>query len=466
VQHTDTTRHAHVLLPAHGWGEKSGTVTNSERRISRQRAFLEPAGEARPDWWIVSEVARRLGHGESFDYPSAAAIFREHAMLSGEANGGTRDFDLSGLAGMSDTQYDGLAPVQWPVPVDRPQGTARMFGDGQFFTPSGRARFVPITPRSPAHPTSPDYPVALNTGRVRDHWHTLTRTGLSPRLSGHTVEPYVEVHPLDAAASGLRSGALARIESQWGESVARVRVSDATRKGSAFVPMHWNDRYTSAGCIDRVVSPAVDPVSGEPEFKHTPVRLLSLQPAWYGFLFSRRPLRPVQASYWVSAIGDGYWRYELAGQELPADWTRAARELLCADHERVEWIEYLDAGARRYRAARLSAGRLESCLFVGPDHELPPREWLAGLFALPSLDDGTRAALLTGTPPRGSAPAGRQVCACFGVGEAAIVEAIESGCVTAEAIGARLKAGTNCGSCIPELRALIAANEDEKSKIA
>jgi len=466
VRHTDTTAHAHVLLPAQGWGEKSGTVTNSERRISHQAAFLPAAGEARPDWWIVCEVARRLGYGAAFDYASPAAIFREHAALSGEANGGTRDFDLSGLAGLDDAAYARLEPVQWPVPPERPGGTARMFADGNFYTASGRARFVAIEPRPPAHPVDAEYPVALNTGRVRDHWHTMTRTGLSARLSGHAVEPYLEVHPADAAAAGLRAGALARVDSRWGEAVARVRVADSTRQGTVFAPMHWNDQFASGGCIDRVVNPAVDPVSGEPEFKHTPVRLRPLQPAWYGFLFSRRPLRPGEASYWACARGDGIWRYELAGDALPPDWTIAARALLCADAERVEWIEYLDRAARRYRAARLTAGRLESCLFIGPDADLPPRDWLAGLFALETVDGPTRAGLLGGVPPRGSRDGGRQVCACFGVGEATIRAAIDAGCDSAEAIGARLQAGTNCGSCLPELRALLAASRDGERKTA
>ena len=267
-----------MLLPAQAWGEKDGTVTNSERRISRQRAFLKPAGEARPDWWIVAEVAQRLGHGACLRLPDAAAIFREHAALSALANDGARDFDLSGLADVSDADYEQLAPVQWPVTRDKPQGTPRLFGDGAFFTPSRRARFLPITPRPPAHPTDTQYPLVLNTGRVRDHWHTLTRTGLAARLSAHTIEPCLEIHPQDAASFGVTDGALARVASPWGQSTARVRVTDTQRRGSVFVPMHWNDQFGSSGCIDAVVNPAVDPISGEPEFKHTPVRVEPLQP--------------------------------------------------------------------------------------------------------------------------------------------------------------------------------------------
>ena len=465
VRHTDTTKFAHVLLPAQAWGEKDGSVTNSERRISRQRAFLKSSGEAQPDWWMVSEVAKRLGYGAAFDYTNAAAIFREHAALSAVANDGARDFDLSGLADISDEAYLQLAPVQWPVTRARPKGTARLFGEGKFFTPSGRARFVAITPRPPANPADDSYPLVLNTGRVRDHWHTMTRTGLAARLSGHTVEPYIEIHPQDAVRVGVNDGALARVTSKWGQSSARVLVSTAQRPGSVFVPMHWNDQHGSGGCIDAVVNPATDPISGEPEFKYTPVKVEPLPAKWYGFLLSRRKLIPGAATYWVVARGQALWRYELAGDELPQDWAATARAALCAQDEKVEWIEYFDKAARRYRAARLTQGKLESCIFIGPDPQLPPRDWLAGLFALDALDIQTRIGLLAGNPPKGSRDIGRQVCACFNVGEASIIEAIQSGCASADDIGSRLKAGTNCGSCLPEIKGLIARVRVEK-KIA
>jgi assimilatory nitrate reductase catalytic subunit len=219
--------------------------------------------------------------------------------------------------------------------------------------------------------------------------------------------------------------------------------------------MHWNDEFASGGCVNRAVNPATDPVSGEPEFKHTPVRIEPLRPAWHGFLLSRRRLAPDGASYWAVARGEGLWRYELAGDEAPPDWARAARALLCATDSEVEWIEYFDRASGRYRAARLVGGRLESCLFVGPDARLPSRDWLRGLFALERLDAATRAGLLAGVPPKGQADAGRQVCACFGVGEGAILGAIRSGCASVEALGQRLKAGSNCGSCVPELKALL-----------
>ena len=459
VRHTDTTRFAHVLMPALAWGEKEGTVTNSERRISRQRAFLPAPGEARADWWILAEVAKRLGFGKAFDYASAGAIFREHAALSGLYNDGNRAFDLSGIAAISDEDYAALVPVQWPVTKDNPRGTTRLFGDGKFFTLNGRARFVAVTPCPPMYTPDAAYPFVLNTGRARDHWHTLTRTGLSPRLAAHTIEPCVEIHPRDAGALRLDEGTLARIASRWGSALARVRVSENTPSGSVFSPMHWNDQFTNAGCIDAVVNPVTDLRSGEPEFKHTPVSVTPLTPAWYGFLLSRRRLTPGNATYWAAARGQGLWRYELAGDELPRDWAEAARAVLCASDEEVEWIEYFDPGARRYRAARLTRGKLESCIFIGPDPWLPPRDWLASLFSLGALDAPTRVSVLAGIPHKGEVEPGRPVCVCFGVGESAIRAAIAGGCASVEAVGRRLKAGTRCGSCVSEIRALFSAKD-------
>jgi len=179
VASNDTANLAHVRLPAAAWGEKDVTVTNSERRISRQRAFLDPPGEARPDWWILSQVAARLGWAQAFSYRSAAAIFREHARLSGFENDGERLFDISRLAGLSDAQYAGLAPVQWPV-RRAGEDSERLFGDGKFVTPTGRARFVAIKSGQIAAATSETWPFVLNTGRVRDQWHTMTRTASVP----------------------------------------------------------------------------------------------------------------------------------------------------------------------------------------------------------------------------------------------------------------------------------------------
>ncbi len=457
IRDTDTTAVADVLLPALTWGEKDGTVTNSERRISRSRPFLPQPGDARADWWIISQVARRLGFADAFDYETVADVFREHAALSGFENESKRDFDISGLSGLDRKAYDAIEPVQWPVKTSG-EGTARMFSDGRFYTPNGKARLVAINPRAPVNTIDDNFPLILNTGRTRDQWHTMTRTGKAARLSEHSPEPYVEMHPDDAKGVMLKEGALAQVFSRRGEVIVRVRTSQDQRPGSIFIPIHWNDQFASQGRVDALVNPVVDPISGQPEFKQTPVRVKPYQPAWHGFLLTRRRLDMDGVSYWSCATGDGFYRYEIAGEQAELDWPVWARGMLCASDNDVNWVEYLDAKAHRYRGVRMVENRVESCIFIAPSHELPSRSWLAGLFVKESLLEDERKGLLLGKPPVGQEDVGRIVCACFSVGINTITTAIkEQNLKSAEEIGLALKAGTNCGSCVPELKSLLSA---------
>jgi assimilatory nitrate reductase catalytic subunit len=448
---TDTMARAHVRLPALAWGEKNGTVTNSERRISRQRPFLPPPGEAKPDWWIVCEVARRMGFGAAFPYRSPHQIFLEHARLSGFEND-SRVFNIAGLSRLDSAEYDALVPIQWPVPtVDHP-GTPRLFEDGRFATGSGKARLVAVSPTPPVNAVSPDFPLVLNTGRVRDHWHTLTRTGKSARLGGHVAEPFVALHPADAAAQHLAAGALCEITSRWGSALVRVRIDPGQRRGSVFAPMHWSDTHTRHGYIDAVVNPAVDPLSGEPEFKHTPVRLSTVPTAWYGFILSRTPLRLPELAYWSRTTVAGGERYEIVGARTPESWSQWTRECLPGEDE---WLEFSDNARGSYRAACFRGGRLESCLFVAANPVLPAREPLLERLG-EVLDSTERQALLAAACASGAGT----VCACFRVGEAAINAAIAGGARTPAAVTHALKAGGNCGSCLPEIGALIAKHAE------
>jgi assimilatory nitrate reductase catalytic subunit len=465
---TDTTAQAHVLLPALGWGEKDGTVTNSERCISRQRAFLPAPGEARPDWWALSEIARRWGYAAQFAYRHPAEIFDEHARLSqyrNHAAGGVpRYFNLSGLAGLDAAQYDRLAPQRWPVlSPDNPESRQPVFADGRFYHPDGRARLVPVIPREPVSAPTTDWPLVLNTGRVRDHWHTMTRTGLSPRLATHCVEPYVDLHPEDAARCQVRERELARVSSRWGSCVVRVRLSGEMQPGSVFVPIHWNGQFASSARVGSLVNPVVDPLSGEPEFKHTPVRVEPCVVAWYGFLLLRQDTakdpaglqeRLAALAWWTRVTGEHYTRFELAGTQPAA----GAMALLLQDLQGtdIEWLDYQDAAAGIHRRIALRDGRLQAALFLSAGPDLPARNWLGGLFSASGLDTATRAALLGGEPPAQGEETGPLVCACFGVGRNTLLQAIRTrGLRTPAALGQALRCGTNCGSCIPELKRLI-----------
>ncbi|WP_093283254.1 nitrate reductase [Solimonas aquatica] len=461
VRDTDTAALADVLLPAQAWGEKDGTVTNSERCISRQRAFVPAAGEAQPDWWALSQVAARLGHGAAFAYRSAHEIFDEHARLSafenGFAEGGAgRVFNLRGLVGLDAVAYDALEPVRWPV-LARGAQSGRLFGDGRFAHEDGRAVFIATAAQTPAHAPGEDYPLVLNTGRIRDQWHTMTRTGLAPTLGAHLPEPYVDLHPADALASGAREHELARVSSRWGSLVARVRFSGELRRGQVFVPIHWNDQFASDARVGALVNPVVDPISGEPEFKHTPVRVEDFRVDWHGVVYSREPLQAQQLAWWTRIQTLDALRYEIAGRGAVKDPQAWARQLFGVGDPRADWIEYRDDSGGIYHAAWLREGRLQACVYLAPRAMLPQRQWLADLFTRPRLSLRERQSLLAAAPLGAGGNEGPLVCSCFRVGRNTIVKAVqEKGLQSPREITACLRAGGNCGSCVPELRALIA----------
>ncbi|MDP8985399.1 MAG: molybdopterin-dependent oxidoreductase [Pseudomonadota bacterium] len=456
VADTDTTRLAHVLLPATAWGEKDGTVTNSERCISRQRSFLPAPGAAQPDWWIFAQAAKHMGFTDGFDYASAHDVFVEHARLSAQGNGGRRAFDIGALASLDAAGYAALAPTRWPARAgEEPSAHGRLFADGRFFHTDGRARFIAITPCPPAHALDEEYPLVLNTGRSRDQWHTMTRSGKSARLMTHAPEPYVDMHPQDALLSGVRVGEFVRVTTRWGSLVARLRTSGEMPRRMIFVPIHWSDVNSADARVGSLVNPAVDPLSGEPEFKHTPVRVDSFVVAWQGFALHRQALTLKGAAWWSVTRGEDFLRYEMAGRRVFGDWSPWARGLLQVPPD-ADWLEYVDRSTGVYRAAYLVNERIEGCVFISPRPDLPPRGWVSSLFAKPALDARDRAGLLMGQPADATADAGPVVCSCFGVGRNTICSAIRDfGLSSSEQVGQRLRAGTNCGSCLPEIKAIL-----------
>jgi assimilatory nitrate reductase catalytic subunit len=452
VRSNDTVKSgAHVLLPAQAWGEKSGTVTNSERRISRQRAFLAPPGETKPDWWIVSEVAKRLGFATAFDFSSAADVFREHAALSAFENGGSRDFDIGGLTSLSDAAFDELAPVLWPIRAGDGEPQPRFFGDGGFFTNDRKARF--IAPEIPAlrTETNAGRPLRLNTGRIRDQWHTMTRSGMSPRLGQHLPEPFVEVHPDDAIRFGVADGGFARVTTDYGQCTLRVAVSARQQRGMLFAPIHWSEATASSARAGALAAPFTDPFSGQPESKATPASIQPYEYVFRGFALSRVRLDLPDHAWWARVAVPGGFGYLFADNADLAGWQAWLRSVAGPD-----LAEYKDFGGGVFRAAAFAEGRIETCLFVGPARDAGDWNAVKSLFALDALSDDQRRMLLSGQSTDGLASAGPIVCACFGVGRTTICNAIAAGAATAAEIGAKLKAGTNCGSCIPEMKRLIA----------
>ena len=456
IRHTDTTQYADILLPALTWGEKDGTVTNSERRISRQRKFLSTPGKAMPDWWIVTEVAKRLGFEKAFSYKTPADIFREHAKLSGFENKGQRDFDISALADINEEEYNYLEPVRWPVKKDS-CSSKEPLSKRSFFHENGKAKFVAVTYRAAFNNIDTEYPFILNTGRARDHWHTLTRTGKSPRLSQHTSEPFAEIHPIDAARMQITNDSLVSVTSRWGSVIVRSKISHTQLQGSIFIPIHWNDRYASQACIDSIVNSVTDPVSGQPEFKHTPVNIAPINIAWEGFLITRKALNSLPCKYWACHRGNNCWHYEIADDKFPDDWHNWAINLMDYNDQTSDWMEYADTSIGRYRAANILDGKLEYCLFIAKDlSQLPERTWLQSLFSEKTFDKIHRACLLAGKNPGKIQDSGPIVCSCFSVGRKTLLKTINEKNITdIIQIGECLQAGTNCGSCIPEIKQLI-----------
>jgi assimilatory nitrate reductase catalytic subunit len=333
-----------------------------------------------------------------------------------------------------------------------------LFADGCFPTPDGRARFVAVRQEGVALSLDAAYPMALNTGRLRDQWHTMTRTGNVPRLMANAPEPLVDLHPADAASLKLKDGDLAHLSTRYGWARAKVRTTADQRQGQAFLPMHWSGTFAANASAGPLAAPITDPHSGQPELKHVPVRITREASAWTGVLMTRRNLRPTGFVHWSRAAVDGGWVYELGGTETPDQGILLARSLLDA-FPRDQLLEYTDRRGQAFRAAAVDGrGSLAEALLVGPPGLLPGREWLLSLLAsrepLSALD---RRALLSGRPPVPMPAVGRIVCSCFNVGVNQLASAVAAGCSSVEAIGAALRAGTNCGSCRSEIRSIVEA---------
>ncbi len=452
MSQTDTTLSgAHVLLPAAAWGEKDGTVTNSERRISRQRSFLPPPGEAKPDWEHIALVAQRMGYDEGFSYDTPSSIFREHAALSAFENGGSRDFDIGAVESLSDADYGSMVPFLWPWRKgEEPQ--ERFFGDGRFYTPDKRARLLAVVDPVLAAPVCDAFPFLLNTGRVRDHWHTMTRTGKAIHLAQHTAEPTLAVNPNDAMRIDVAEGTYVRIESIHGAASLRIILDDGLPEGSVFAPFHWNDATSGLARVDAVAQALTDPVSGQPELKATPVRLTRLTMQCEGFLIARHH---IVLPEWLQ-----HARITIPGGEALLFASTGSAETVHAlllNHLGEIWqrAEVADPANGDFRTLAFVSDRLNAALFVQKQRDRVALDWMIDALGKSTLSAVERRAVLAGVPPHGLADLGPLVCSCFAVRRTTIVDSVRAGAVSVEAIGEALNAGTNCGSCRPEIMRLI-----------
>jgi assimilatory nitrate reductase catalytic subunit len=387
-----------------------------------------------------------MGHGGAFAWDHPARIFAEYAALSGIAGAQGSDFDISDHAAITERDYNALAPFTWPA--NPRQRGGRFFGTGRFHTPDGRARMIPLTAPAAAK-TDPAHPFRLNTGRIRDQWHTMTRTARSPRLSQHLAEPFLELHPQDAAALHLAPADLVQVTNRYGQAILRVLITDRVAPGNPFAPMHWTGDTAPSARIDALVPANPDPHSGQPDLKAAPVALARFPARWYGFAVSTTPFTP-DSPYWSRTRTTGGWRAELAGTDAPADWIATARALFALPGAQVASVT--DPARGLTRVAFRAGDRLLAALFVGPGPVALARDQVASRLGQPGA-----ALTLAGQAGAGQRDPGPTVCACLNVGLNTIRDAIETGrALTVPALGAALGAGTSCGSCRPELGALIA----------
>jgi len=437
-------------------------MTNSERRISRVLAAVEPAGEARQDWEIAADFARRLGDrlGNSdaerlFPYSGAEQIFNEHR----ETTRG-RDLDITGL---SYAMIGELGPQQWPLPQGAASGTVRLYRDGGFPTASGRARFAAVTYRVPSEQTDAKYSLHLTTGRLRDQWHGMSRTGTVAKLYGHAEEPFLDMSQTDMQQRGLADGGFARVKSRRGEIVIKVRASAELQTAQTFLPMHWGGNFLSGSGCNALTIAAIDPVSGQPELKHAAVQVEKADLPWQMVVLRKNnalshllKVQPLLARFPYASAG-------LVGQDEPIMVLRIAAESPVDNAWLVELDRLLemddDLSAMTYQDVRrgiskrilVHDGEVVAARLSGV---VPP--WLKDGMAKGLPAEAVRAWLLAplAAPPSGVMQRGRIVCNCLNVAENEIREALAADMDFA-GLQEKLKCGTQCGSCVPEIKRMF-----------
>ncbi|MEL7935988.1 molybdopterin-dependent oxidoreductase [Pseudomonas delhiensis] len=459
---SETCRYADLLLPAASWGEKEGTVTNSERRVSHVRRAVPAPGEARADWSIACDFARRLerrlrpGRPSLFDFAGPQALFDEYRPL-------TRGRDLD-MGGISYALLDARGPQQWPLPEGSSQGLKRLYADGNFATANGRARFVAEAYRAPKERREARYPLTLNTGRLRDQWHGMTRTGTAASAFGHVEEACLGLHPAELRRRRLEDGQLVRLSSRRGSLVLPVQADASLLPGQAFLPMHWGERFLKGLGVNALTLPAFDPLSRQPELKHAAVEVAAVELPWQFYALVEgevqqrfEALRPL-----FDALD--YASFTLVGRERPALQVRAAH----AEAPAAGWLQQVDAlldlldgpllaydDPRRVQGkrVRLDNGRIGGLRLAGSGIA---SDWLKALWLSGESDADLRRKLLA--PPGAQTPAAsdKTLCNCRNVRLSQVREGIVRG-LDLDGLKRELGCGSQCGSCVPEIRRLLAS---------
>jgi assimilatory nitrate reductase catalytic subunit len=465
-RNTDTAPYADVLLPATTWGEKEGTVTNTERRITHVRPAVNAPGEARNDWDIAVDFARRLGkrlnNGRDadalFPYATPEDVFDEHR----ESTRG-RDLDITGLS------YDVLdqqGPQQWPFPEGATSGRARLYSDGVFEKPGGKAIFANVQYRPTAEKTDARYPLHLITGRLRDQWHGMSRTGNVPQLFNHVEEPILSMNASDMDRRDIASGDLVKVTSRRGTLVLRAQQSEEVQPAQTFIPMHWGSQYMNGLGCNSLTIPAVDPVSKQPELKHAAIKVEKLNLPWQMVAMRRCDdltvldrVRELLECFEYASCGlygrnPGIVILRAAHQQAPDKAMIQHLDELLDMMDASKTISYNDPKRNISKRILVENGEVIGLRLLG---ETLAAGWLKEVMVQGRLTDELRRWALAplSAPPIGGKSRGRIVCNCLDVSESEIQATIAEGGATLESLQSRLKCGTECGSCVPELRRLV-----------
>ncbi len=460
---TETARFADLLLPAASWGEKEGTVTNSERRLSNVRKAVQAPGQARPDWAITVDFAQRLQQRLQpeapalFDFNTPAALFDE---FKGLTTG--RDLDMSGI---DRALIDRQGPQQWPFPQGARGGTTRLYTDGIFPTASGRAQFLSEPYSAAKELRDAEFPLTLNTGRLRDQWHGMSRTGTAARLFGHVSEAVLGLHPQDLQLHGVQAGDVIKLISRRGELYLPVSSDESVCPGQAFLPMHWGDRFLKGG-VNVLTQPALDPISKQPELKHSGVRIEKANLSWQFFALVEGNVQQQWERLRLACETFTFLSLGLVGRERPALVVRAAHagapsQSLLNEIDTLLGVgegpvmAYDDPKRAIGKRVRIDNGRITAIRLAG---ETAAQHWLQALWLEERVEPPLRRWLLaplSQEPGRdGSGTRDTILCNCMNVSQSAVMKGIDSG-LDLNQLKKRLGCGTQCGSCVPEIKRLI-----------
>ncbi|MFH4527991.1 nitrate reductase [Vibrio diabolicus] len=445
---SDVAKYADVLLPAAGWGEKQGMVTNSERRLSRQRQFQTPPGEAKSDWWAISQVGQALCELEKaqngFAFTSEHAVFREYAAMTGMNADSPLKLDLSQHANLTEQEYEEWVPTQW--------GGERPFADGIYSHPDGKARFV-VTSELPQR-LERAKGWWLNTGRQRDQWHTMTRTGHIAHLAASELEPTVYMNTLSATQNRLKAGQLIKLFQPTSNTgiYAKVAIDEGLGFQELFMSMHWAGRYGGESSVNAIVNSVKDPISGQPAFKSSYVEVQDAAVKTYGmFIGTQFDSGKFLYSAFQAESNLGIWRFAHDKRPKKQSFCRTEKSRRITIDIAQGWlaVDYDLVGDVRI---------IRSVLVVSSEPIQTDYTNFTGLIGKPM----ELSQLLTITQSQSSA---KLVCSCFRVTDKQIHDAMEKqDCTSLTQLQNKLKCGTNCGSCVSQIKQMVDSHQHQKGK--